>query len=160
MGPTTWAQWRVELARAVRGLDDGEAVLVEAPDRSARDARVPRRVLLPARRVRTRPWVRLARMDDLLRGSCPGAVAIGGTFPWTPDEHADLLRSGWHLSHADGTDYVRFWPDDVPQGPFLPQDDADRAVVAVVRTVTEVFDPQARAEGETGSPTLPTISPG
>ncbi len=96
---------------------------------------------MPAKRAMTRPWVRLTRAEDLLRGQCIGAEVFGGAFPWTAEEHAALVDLGWHASLADGPDYVRFWPDDVPQGPFLPRADAERAAAAVATTLREVVSP-------------------
>ncbi|MBR7742946.1 hypothetical protein KC207_06560 [Phycicoccus sp. BSK3Z-2] len=154
--PTTWAAWRSDLAARVGALADGESLLVEAPERASRRAKAGRRLLLPAPRVPTRPWVRLTRMEDLLRGTCVGPEVFHGAFPWSADEHADLLRLGWHLSHADGSDYVRFWPDDVPHGPYLPATDAERAAAAVRTTVVEVLDPAVVREDD--APTLPTVT--
>ena len=72
--------------------------------------------------------MRLVRAEDFLRGHCVGAELIGAHFPMSPDEDAALVALGWHHpTPADGEDYVRFWPDDVPQGPFLPRDEAERA---------------------------------
>jgi len=140
---SSWEAWQELLVTAVLGLGDGEAVTVEAPQGAARMAKSGgrRMLFLPAKRVLTRPWVRLTRAEDLLRGQCVGAEVFGGAFPWTAEEHAQLVDHGWHPSLADGPDYVRFWPDDVPQGPFLPRADAERAVEAVAATLREVVSP-------------------
>ena len=53
---------------------------------------------------------------------------------------------------GDGEDYVRFWPDDVPQGPYLPREEAERAVAMVAATFREVLALDA--------PGLPVIGPG
>ncbi len=142
-GTPSWAAWQELLVTAVRGLGDGEAVTVEAPQGAARMARsgTRRMAFLPAKRRLTRPWVRLTRSEDLLRGQCIGSEALGGPFPWTVAEHGALLDLGWHASLADGPDYVRFWPDDVPQGPYLPAADAERAAAAVAATLREVLSP-------------------
>ena len=139
----TWEAWQQLLVTAVLGLGDGETVTVEAPEFAARMARTGgwRLPFMPAKRAMTRPWVRLTRAEDLLRGECVGAEVLGGAFPWTAEEHAALLALGWHPSLADGPDYVRFWPDDVPQGPFLPLADAERAAAAVATTLREVVSP-------------------
>ncbi len=153
--PTTWDEFESMLVEAVQALDDGGSVVVEGPDWSARPAREERRVpLLPPKRVLTRPWVRLTRMEDLLRGLCVGPEAFGSGFPWTPEEHAALLDLGWHPSVADGRHYVRFWPDDIPQGPFLPADDAARAAAAVAVAFREVMAPPLEDERFS---TLPSI---
>ena len=34
---------------------------------------------------------------------------------------------------------MRFWPDDVPQGPFLPRDEAERAAAMVAATFRDVL---------------------
>jgi hypothetical protein len=142
-GAPSWGAWQSLLVTAVLGLGDGEAVTVEAPQGAARMAKTGGRRMpfLPAKRALTRPWVRLTREEDLLRGQCVGAEVFGGAFPWTAEEHAALLDRGWHPSLADGPDYVRFWPDDVPQGPFLPRADAERAAAAVATTLREVVSP-------------------
>jgi hypothetical protein len=140
--PASWGAWEEILVTAVLGLADGESVTVEAPERAARMAKVERRMrFLPAKRQLTRPWLRLTRMEDLLRGLCVGTEVFGAGFPWTPEEHAALLDLGWHSSLADGPDYVRFWPDDVPQGPYLPRSDAKSAAAAAAVTVREVMCP-------------------
>ncbi len=139
----SWAAWQELLVAAVRGLGDGESVTVEAPPSAARMARSGQRRVpfLPAKRAMTRPWLRLTRAEDLLRGQCIGAEVLGGAFPWTAEEHAALVDLGWHPSLADGPDYVWFWPDDVPEGPFLPLADAERAAAAVATTMREVVSP-------------------
>lgn len=138
----SWAAWQELLVTAALGLGDGESVTVEAPQHAARMAKVPRRMpLMPHKRVLTRPWIRLTRSEDLLRGQLVGAEVFGGAFPWTADEHAALVDLGWHASLADGPDYVRFWPDDVPQGPYLPRADAERAAAAVTTALLEVVGP-------------------
>jgi hypothetical protein len=158
-GPASWREWEDVLVTALRALSEGESVTVEAPARAARLARLPRRrvPLLPPKRAMTAPWVRLTRMEDILRGQCVGADVFGGGFPWTAEEHAALLTLGWHPSLADGEDYVRFWPDDVPQGPYLPREDAERAAEVVARTVREVFDPEGEETGESAGSDLPAI---
>jgi hypothetical protein len=139
----TWESWREVLVTAALGLGDGESVTVEAPQSAARMARgEPRRMpFLPPKRSLTRPWLRLTRVEDLLRGQCVGAEVFGGAFPWTAEEHAALVGLGWHASLADGPDYVRFWPDDVPGVPFLARSDAERAADVVAATLHEVVSP-------------------
>ena len=156
--PTAWADLEAGIVEAVLGLGDGNSVLVEGPEWSARPARVQRGrlPLLPARRVPVRPWVRLTRMEDLLRGLCLGPEAFGAGFPWTTEEHAALLDLGWHVSIADGQDYVRFWPDDVPRGPYLPREDAERAAAAVARAFREVLAPPLEDERFADLPSITT----
>ena len=84
--------------------------------------------------------MRLVRVEDFLRGHCVGAELIGAHFPMSPDEDDALLALGWHHpTPTDGEDYVRFWPDDVPQGPFLPRDEAERAAAMVAATFRDVL---------------------
>ncbi|MGL5909883.1 MAG: TY-Chap domain-containing protein, partial [Phycicoccus sp.] len=127
--------WVTTLAGAVRRLDDGGSLVVTGPDDAARPAvlRRPRlRGFLPGRYRDTAPWVRLRRDDQHLRGWCVGSEAIGGGFPLAPEDHAALLGLGWHVpSSVEGADYLRWWPDDVPTGPYLPADDALRAACTV-----------------------------
>ena len=155
--PGSWGVWEEILATAVLGLADGESVTVEAPERAARMAEIERKLpFLPAKRSLTRPWLRLTRMEDLLRGLCLGPEAFGAGFPWTTEEHAALLDLGWHVSIADGQDYVRFWPDDVPRGPYLPREDAERAAAAVARAFREVLAPPLEDERFADLPSITT----
>jgi len=151
-----WAAWVAHLADEVTRLAPQASVTVTGPESSARPVRVRKARLggfIPAKHVVVTPWVRLLRAEDFLRGSCVGAELIGAQFPMSPDEDAALLALGWHHPTAlDGADYLRFWPDDVPQGPFLPRDEAERAAAMVAATFREVLAPDA--------PGLPTIAPG
>ncbi|MGG5259306.1 TY-Chap domain-containing protein [Phycicoccus avicenniae] len=143
-GPTTWAAWEDAVVDAVRALpDDGSLVLV-APrvhTRMARPAGAGRLArLLGGRKRPVTPSVRLVRAEDHLRGHWVGAVALGGTFPWTPAEVDAVLAAGWHRpTVGDGEDFVRFWPDDVPSGPYLPEADARRAAAALADTFRTVL---------------------
>ncbi|MGL5819472.1 MAG: TY-Chap domain-containing protein [Phycicoccus sp.] len=140
-----WEPWVTALADAVRGLGDGGALVLTGPDDAARPAviRGPRlQGLLPGRYRDTAPWVRLRRDEQHLRGWCIGSEAIGGGFPLAPEHHAALLALGWHVpSQAEGADYLRWWPDDVPTGPYLPVDDALRAARTVADTFRTVLTP-------------------
>ena len=99
--------------------------------------------------------MRLVRAEDFLRGHCVGAELIGAHFPMSPDEDAALVALGWHHpTPTDGDDYVRFWPDDVPLGPFLPRDEAERAAAMVAATFRDVLAVEAR-----GLPTTTTADP-
>ena len=151
-----WATWTTRLADEVTLLADGAALTVTGPDGSARPVRLRKARLggfIPARHEVVTPWVRLTRAEDLLRGACVGPELIGARFPMSPEEDAALRALGWHHpTPTDGEDYVRFWPDDVPLGPFLPRDEAERAAAMVARTFREVL--AVRAGG------LPTTTPG
>ena len=149
-----WAAWTASLADALPGLADRATLTVTAPAGSARPVRLRKarlRGFIPAKHGVVTPWVRLVRVEDFLRGHCVGAELMGAHFPMSPDEDAALLALGWHHpTPTDGEDYVRFWPDDVPQGPFLPRDEAQRAAAMVAATFREVL--AVDAEG------LPTLS--
>jgi hypothetical protein len=138
-----WEPWVDELADALGDLDDGAALLVTAPEAAARPValRRPRlRGFLPGRYRRVAPWVRLQRTDQHLRGWCVGSEAVAGAFPLAPDDHAALLALGWHPPPPrEGTDYTRWWPDDVPTGPYLPAADARRAAEVVADTFRTVL---------------------
>lgn len=142
-GRDAWQAWATTLVETVRALADGAAVTVTAAPADARPVLLRRARLggfVPARHDVVAPWVRLRRVEDHLRGACVGAEAFGGRFPFSPREDAALLALGWHHpGSSDGHDYVRFWPDDVPQGPFLARDEADRAVAMVAATFREVL---------------------
>lgn len=150
-----WAAWTAHLADAVSHLADRATVTVTGPEGSARPVRRRKARLggfLPAKYEVVTPWVRLARTEDFLRGTCVGAELIGAHFPMSPDEDAALRALGWHHpAPTDGDDYVRFWPDDVPHGPFLPRDEAERASTMVAATFRDVLAVQA--------PALPVTTP-
>ncbi|MGL4175303.1 MAG: TY-Chap domain-containing protein [Dermatophilaceae bacterium] len=142
---STWEPWVAMLADSVRGLDDGGSLEVTGPDDAARPAvlRRPRlRGFFPGRYRDTRPWVRLRRDEQHLRGWCVGSETTGGGFPLAPEDHAALLALGWRMpSSVEGADYLRWWPDDVPTGPYLPADDTVRAARAVAETFRTVLAP-------------------
>jgi hypothetical protein len=149
-----WAAWSASLADAVQALAERASLTVTGPEGSARPVRLRKARLggfIPAKHEIVSPWVRLARSEDFLRGSCVGAELIGAHFPLSPDEDAALRALGWHHpTPTDGDDYLRFWPDDVPQGPFLPRAEAERAAVMVAATFREVL--------AVGAPDLPTTT--
>ncbi len=149
-----WAAWAADLADALTGLADRASVPVTGPKGSARPVRLRKARLggfIPAKHEFVTPWVRLVRVEDFLRGHCVGAELIGAHFPMSPDEDAALVALGWHHpAPTDGEDYVRFWPDDVPQGRFLPHAEAERAAAMVAATFREVLAPDATE--------LPTIT--
>ena len=149
-----WAAWVAHLADAVGRLVDRGSLTVAGPPGSERPIRLRKARLggfIPARHEVVAPWVRLVRVEDFLRGHCVGAELIGAHFPMSPDEDAALLALGWHHpTPMDGEDYLRFWPDDVPSGPFLPREEAERAAAMVAATFREVLAPDAEA--------LPTLS--
>jgi hypothetical protein len=142
-GDAAWQAWAAALVDIVRALDDAASVTLTATPADARPVLLrPARLggLLPARHEVVAPWVRLERSEDHLRGRCVGSESFGGPFPFSPEEDAALLALGWHRPGAgDGDTYVRFWPDDVPQGPFLPHAEAERAVAMVVATFRTVL---------------------
>jgi hypothetical protein len=148
-----WAGWATRLADEVTTLAPNASVTATGPEGSARPVRLRKARLggfIPAKHEVVRPWVRLVRAEDFLRGHCVGAELMGAHFPMSPDEDAALLALGWHHpTPTDGEDYVRFWPDDVPLGPFLPRDEAERAAAMVAATFREVL-----AVGVTDLPTL------
>ena len=149
-----WAAWTASLADAAQALTDGSSLTVSGPEDSARPVRLRKARLggfIPAKHEVVTPWVRLARVEDFLRGHCIGSELIGARFPLSPDEDAALLALGWHHPTAlDGPDYLRFWPDDVPQAPFLPREDAERAAAMVAATFRDVL--------AVGAESLPTLT--
>ncbi len=149
-----WAAWSAHLADALQGLAERASLTVTAPAGSARPVRLRKARLggfIPAKHATVTPWVRLVRVEDFLRGHCVGAELIGAHFPLSPDEDAALRALGWHHpTPTDGEDYLRFWPDDVPQGAFLPRPEAERAAAMVTATFREVLSPDATE--------LPTIA--
>lgn len=154
-----WAVWVADLVRAVRSLPDDGSLTVTAPETAARPVRLRKARLggfIPARHRITAPWVRLTRAEEHLRGACVGSEAVGGHFPLSPEERAALADLGWREPpQLEGEDYLRWWPDDVPTGPFLPEDDARRAALAVAATFRTVLAPTPEDDR---SPTLPTVT--
>lgn len=142
-----WSQWVAHLVELLLALDDGASLAVVAGPDSARPVRLRKARLggfIPAKHEAVSPWVRLVRAEDHLRGFCVGAEALGGSFPLSPEEDAALGALGWHPpTVGDRRDYIRFWPDDVPQGPYLPRADAERAATMVAATFREVLAPLA-----------------
>lgn len=143
-GPSTWSAWEDALAEAVRALPDEGSLVLAAPRQHARNARpagagrLSR--LLGGRRRPVVPSVRLVRVEEHLRGHWVGAERLGGSFPWTREEVDAIEAAGWHRPSAgDGDDFVRFWPDDVPQHPYLAEADARRAAQALAATFRDVL---------------------
>jgi hypothetical protein len=134
-----WADWSRRLGEAVRGLADGQSLTITAPSSAQRPVRLRKarlRGFLPAKHQMVAPWVRLTRSEDHLRGFCIGSDPDGGGFPLSPEERTALTDLGWHEPPPlEGPDCICWWPDDVPTGPYLPEDEARRAVT----TVTETF---------------------
>ena len=149
-----WQRWSASLADRVTALGDRQSLTITGPQGSARPVRRRKARLggfIPAKHEVVAPEVRLVRVEEFLRGYCSGAELIGGHFPLSPDEDAALLALGWHHpTPTDGEDYLRFWPDDVPQGPFLPREEAERAAAMVAATFREVL--------AVGAEALPTLA--
>ena len=114
------------------------------------------RGLVPAKHEMVAPWVRLTRREHHLQGFCIGPDAAGGRFPLSPDERAVLADLGWREPpRLEGEDLVHWWPDDVPSGPFLPEDDARRAAQMVAETFRTVL---AAPTPDHPAPDLPTVT--
>lgn len=153
-----WADWRERLLAAIAGLAHGESLTLTAPAGASRPARLrkPRlRGLVPGRYEDVAPWVRLERAEHHLRGFCIGAEEVGGRFPFSPDERAALEALGWHPpAPLEGSDYTHWWPDDVPTGPFLPEEDARRAALMVAETFRTVLAPPSEDDPAPGPPAI------
>lgn len=153
-GAAAWAAWESRLVGLVLALADGEALTATAAEegsRPVRRRRAPLRRLLPARHDVVAPWVRLERVEDHVRGHCVGSESFGGPFPWSPEEEDALVALGWRRqATGGGSDYVRYWPDDVPQAPFLPVPEA----VSVAATVGATFRDVLGGEPGSGLPAL------
>jgi hypothetical protein len=152
MSQLSWPDAGRGLLERVRALADGESVTLTASEEHARPTLVRKGWLggfIPARHEMVAPWVRLERVEDHLRGQCVGAETLGGSFPLSQEEDAALVALGWrHPGSGDGEHYIRFWPDDVAQGPFLPHDDAERAVAMIVATFEQVLAPVPESGAE------------
>jgi len=135
-----WAAVADRLAHDVAQLADGSSLEVAAVG-SERPAKLPglRRRLLGQQFVHIAPWVRLERVEDHLVARCVSDHREIG-FPLSPEEKVALSRLGWHApGEADGPALLRWVPDDVPTGPYLPAADVARAVALGVGTLREVF---------------------
>lgn len=141
----SWAEVTERLEALLADLADGGAVLVDGGEGRARPYRVRgsrlRRALLGGRYRDVPPWVRLTRVEDHVRGTCVRMQDGDDGFPMSQQEAGAIVALGWHEpGPMDGGDFVRFWPDDIPNGPYLPP--ADRSVVArgALAVLREVFD--------------------
>jgi hypothetical protein len=139
-----WERWAADLAAELLDQPDrGPTIVVTAPPEVGRPRQTkPRRFfgLVGPSFEDTRPWVELRRVEDHLTGRCIGSAAYGSGFPISTDEDAALTALGWHHpGSGDGAVYVRWWPDDVPQGPYLPAPEAARAARTVAGTMRDVF---------------------
>jgi hypothetical protein len=86
------------------------------------------------------PFVQFIRMEDHLMGECIGAERFGGLYPFSEAEHDGLLSLGWHVPHAaESRQYRRYWPDDVPQHPYLPEVEAQAASGLAILTLRDVI---------------------
>ena len=160
--PVAWATWEADLVEAVTTLADGEALTVTGAAELERPVLLRRgflRGFVPAKHDVLSPWVRLTRVEDHLRGTCVGDERFGGPFPFSPEEDEALVDLGWRRpGDGDGTDYLRYWPDDVPQAPFLPRQEAERAAAVVARTFREVLTPPESGPDQQTGPALPTVA--
>lgn len=151
-----WAAWQDALLDAVLRLRDGESLTLTADaehERTPRAAGGRLRVLLPQRARPLAPTLRLVRVEDHLRGHWSGSRECGGDFPWEEAEVEQIVRLGWHRpGQGDGTDFVRFWPDDVPQGPYLPYEDALRAAEAATSTFRTLLGDPVPGQGWVSGP--------
>lgn len=135
-----WAAVADRLAHDVAQLADGSSLEVAAVG-SERPAKLPglRRRILGQQYAEVAPWVRLERVEDHLVTRCLSDHRDLG-FPLSAAEKAALAALGWREPGlADGPALLRWIPDDVPTGPFLPAADVARAVDLVVGTLREVF---------------------
>ncbi len=159
-GPVTeeeWERWRAALAARVLDLGDGEEVVVEVTGVAGRVAvtRPSRLFGLVAPRTReVRPWARLVRSEDHLRGELVGSTAHGGEYPMSEDEADRVDALGWHAASApDGpTRHEQWWPDDVADRPYLPPELADRATDVLVRTLRAGLGADTPADLHLSSP--------
>lgn len=158
--PGEWHSQVADLAELLRGLPDGGVVTVQGPRASARPAPsteggLIRRLLAPAY-VEVAPWIRLQREEDHLRGWCVGPGTRGRGFPVSFQEQEAILALGWHRpGPLEGTDYLRWWPDDVAEDPYLRPEHAYAAAEQALRTLRDVF---AVAEGAAIVATAPQPS--
>src|SRR5215207_7960454 len=93
----TWDTWEADLARVVTTLADGEALTIASTRAHSRPVLVRKgflRGFVPAKHEEVEPWVRLARLEDHVRGTCVGSEALGGHFPFSPEEDEALVDIG------------------------------------------------------------------
>jgi hypothetical protein len=141
---SAWVALVGELAERLGALEDGAALVIRAPQSLARPVPsatggILRRLLAPAY-VDTAPWIRVRREEDHLRGWCVGPGERGRGFPLSAQEQEEILTVGWHRpGPLEGTDFLRWWPDDVATGPYLPPAQALAAATLVLRTLHDVF---------------------
>lgn len=143
----SWAGPTARLEELLAGLPDGAGILVDAGPARVRPYRIRvsplRRLVLGGRFRDVSPWVRLTRAEDHVRATCVRMADGDDGFPMSPEEMAGVLALGWHEpGPLDGGDFVRFWPDDVPNGPYLPPADRRAAAEGALTLLREVFGAQ------------------
>lgn len=139
---SAWEAWCATFADRVQGLADEQSLTVTAPESLARPAKpkvgLVKRVL--GQTYENAPaWVKVLRRDDLALAVCVSdAREIG--FPLSPEEKAALAGLGWRPGGiTDEHGLLRWFPDDVPSGPFLPTADARALAHTVAATMRDVF---------------------
>ncbi len=137
-----WAAFVDDLVDRVRRLPDEGTLTVSAPESMARPCK-PRvglvQRVLGQRYTMTPAWVSLTREGDLVRARAVSDDPDLG-FPLNDEERAALAALGWRRGGpTDGPGVQRWFPDDLPNGPYLPLEDARAAAVAVASTHAGVF---------------------
>ncbi len=144
---STWADLAVELAGAIVALDDGSSLTVDVPERARPTAPRggPLGRILGGRHVMVAPWVQFTRVEDLLRGSCVRGSERHDGFPMSAADQQAVVDLGWHVPRVEeSSDFIRWWPDDVPQAPYIPGDLALVAAQAGLAVLAEVFGAEVR----------------
>lgn len=135
-----WSRFAADLERGIIALSDGQALTLTVRS-SARRAVTRKKSfygLIPAKVSDIDPFIRLTRSEDHLRGACIGSPRTGGLFPYTDEEHDRLTELGWRATTRDETaHFVRWWPDDVTEEPYLPARLVHSAVGCAVATLQD-----------------------
>lgn len=137
-----WADVTAAMEARVGSLADRNRVLLSAPADLARPCR-PKvslvKRLLGQRYVHQSPWVSITREEDHALARCVSDHEALG-FPLSALERDSLLELGWRVGGpTDGPELQRWFPDDIPNGPYLPGSQAAAAASLAVATLREVF---------------------
>ncbi|MFC7489407.1 MULTISPECIES: TY-Chap domain-containing protein [unclassified Knoellia] len=143
-GPADWTEWSAALALRIRGLAEGEDVVVSLPSLARPHLVRKSRFLgiIPAVHEDTWPWARVRRDDDHAVAELVGSESFGGELLLSDAEEAQVDALGWRRPSHDEIEarvWSRWFPDDVAVSGYLPASDAAAAAALVTRTLRELF---------------------
>jgi len=138
-----WDDVRTELEYRLRGLADGDVVVLGEPQQQG-----PRRGLLRRSKPLPGRYVQALRTGDLLSGECVGARLFGGDAEIAAEDHERLRADGW-LAPADLVDTEPGYPNyrcDLPldEAGVLARRQVEALVVLGLEPADVVFEVPGR----------------